>query len=75
MKLVFQKANGKHQAKSLPRTRVRGPDGKAKTMFTLDADSESFGADLEQAFAFSVRQARRENKRLTVAAKVAAKTR
>ena len=51
--------------------RVRGADGKVKTLRTLDAGSRTFGADLEYVFGRNVAKARRDNKRVIGANDVA----
>lgn len=49
---------------SVTTKRVKGADGKALTVHTIDADSQTFGDDVSYVFRQNVRKARRENKRL-----------
>ncbi len=49
---------------TLGKKRVMGADGRPKTMRTLDANSLTFGDDLQAVFQENVRKARRANKRL-----------
>jgi len=43
--------------------RVRNPQGGETTVYVVDADSRTFGADLTYAFQKNVTKARRQNKR------------
>lgn len=42
---------------------VYGPDGRLKSMLTIDAGSTTFGNELRYAFERNVARARRENKK------------
>lgn len=50
---------------SVTAKKIRTGEGTVQTMFTLDAGSDTFGADLSYVFGRNVAKARRENKRLT----------
>jgi len=62
---------GKRNAKVVKRSgsgtviqqRVFGPDGRLKTVYTIDSGSSTFGSDLGYAFKQNVTKARRENKK------------
>ena len=54
----------KPAAPAVGKKRVRGAEGKWKTVRTLDANSATFDEDLHYVFARNVEKARRENKRL-----------
>lgn len=45
--------------------RVRGADGRAVTLRTIEGGSATFGDDLTYVFAKNVAKARRENKQVT----------
>jgi hypothetical protein len=49
---------------SVTEKRVRGPDGRLVKIFSIDADSPTFGDDLSYVFRKNVAKARRENKKL-----------
>jgi hypothetical protein len=49
---------------SVTTKRVRSSDGKAVTVYTIDADSHTFGDDLSYVFRQNVKKARRQNKQL-----------
>lgn len=44
--------------------RVVGPEGKRVTMYTVDAESRTFGEDIGYVFKRNVASARRKNKKL-----------
>ena len=46
---------------SVTSKRVKDVQGKANTVYTVDADSGTFGTDLEYAFGQKVKRVRREN--------------
>ena len=56
--------NGPRSKRRVPSKRVVGPDGNAITMYTVDAESETFVDDLSYVFRQNVKKARRMNKRL-----------
>jgi hypothetical protein len=55
---------------SVDQTRVRDPKGHVKRVWTLDAGSRTFGADLKYVFSKNVAKARRDNRRVIGAADV-----
>jgi len=55
----------KRKETSVTEKRVRDADGRARTLLIIDANSPTFGRDLEYVFGRNVAKARRENKRLT----------
>ena len=59
------KANGRGATASVTEKRVRDTDGHMKTLRTIDADSPTFGEDLQYVFSRNVAKARRDNKRVT----------
>ena len=59
------KPNGRGSAASVTEKRVRDTDGHVKTLRTLDAESPTFGEDLQYVFSRNVAKARRDNKRVT----------
>jgi len=66
-KVVFRSLKGvKPRKKDTAVTvkRVRNPEGGKTTVYVVDADSQTFGADLTYAFQRNVTRARRLNKRL-----------
>lgn len=66
---------GKHAKKhgSVEKKRLRAPDGSIVTVHTINADSQTFGDDVSYVFRQNVRKARRLNKILDAAKRVAAK--
>jgi len=57
------KTNGHAKAKrAVPTKRVQTDDGRLTRIFSLDAESETFGSDLRYTFGRNVAKARRENK-------------
>lgn len=50
---------------SVTTRRVRSPEGRMTTIYQVDANSPTFGADIGYVFAQNVRRARRANQRLT----------
>lgn len=66
-KIVIAKLNKPRNAKaagSLREKRLRDSDGKVVRVLSIDANSKTFGSDLEELFRRNVAKARRENKRL-----------
>ena len=59
------KPHGRGAAASVTEKRVRDTDGQVKTLRTLDAESPTFGEDLQYVFSRNVAKARRDNKRVT----------
>lgn len=55
----------KKRPRSVTEKRVKSRSGKIITLRTIDADSQSFGSDLEYVFKRNVAKARRENKKVT----------
>ena len=49
---------------SVKKSRVRGPDGKLTTIFSIDANSPTFGDDIAYVFKKNVEKARRQNREL-----------
>ena len=52
--------------------RVLGPDGRLRKLWALDAESLSFGDDLQYVFSRNVSKARRANKRIVGSSDVVA---
>jgi hypothetical protein len=50
---------------SVATKRVRGPEGRMTTVYQVDANSPTFGADIGYVFAQNVKRARRANRQLT----------
>jgi hypothetical protein len=48
---------------SVTSKRVKDAQGKANTVYTVNADSRTFGTDLEYVFGQNVRRARQEYKK------------
>ena len=56
-------ANSKTKSRRVVATkRVQTDDGRVTQIFSLDAESETFGSDLRYTFGRNVAKARRENK-------------
>ena len=53
---------GQHGARPIGIKRIRHSDGTIATVFTVSADSTTFGSDLRYAFRKSIAKARKENK-------------
>jgi hypothetical protein len=50
---------------SVTTKRVRGPEGRMTTVYQVDANSPTFGADIGYVFPQNVKRARRANRQLT----------
>jgi len=71
-KVVVKSLNPKSKGRAaVTEKRVRDTTGKVKILRTLDARSDTFGADLQYVFGKNVAKARRDNKRATGAVDVA----
>jgi hypothetical protein len=57
----FGRIGAKKPAGSVKSKTVVGPDGRPTTVLAIDANSKTFGDDLQLLFAKNVRKARREN--------------
>jgi len=63
-KVVYVKLRGAKSGRksgSVTSKRVKDTQGKATTVYTVNAESRTFGEDLRYAFEQNVRRARREN--------------
>jgi hypothetical protein len=58
-------AKAKERPRSVTEKRIKSRSGKVITLRTIDADSRTFGSDLEYVFKRNVAKARRENKKVT----------
>ena len=64
-KIVFRKFDKKQKVHPLVQRKVvTGPDGKTRTIRTLDAGSGSFSDDLRYVFSKNVERIRRNNKKV-----------
>ncbi|MCD0422118.1 hypothetical protein LOC51_33320 [Rubrivivax sp. JA1024] len=75
-KIASKKVAAKRSASNVTSKSIRAADGQRFKVWSIDANSPSFGDDLSTVFARNVSKARKENlKRFGSADRVASKTR
>jgi hypothetical protein len=62
--LTVRKLDRKAKGRGVSTRKVRGPDGKLRRQFIIDANSPTFTDDLTYVFQKNVEAIRRENKKL-----------
>jgi hypothetical protein len=67
-KVIYKSLKAKHGTGTVRKKIVISPNGKKKTILTVDANSPSFGEDLRIIFAENVKKANTEYKRVVGAA-------